>query len=208
LLPDTNQKGQYIMEITTTQLKKIALKTLKVVLILAVIGAGIYGIYSSRATWLGWIQNLFPKAQETQEVTPALAAEIGIETYLTLDYTKTFEEWAEAVCAISTEDGCSYVTEVFGPVFWRSISEGEAQSTCLAEAVRMVKENEDPENPMQLWKVEIDLQDFPDIDDPHQTMYVIVAQSESEDGPVWKFERILLDEEVAALKEAGMLDEE
>jgi hypothetical protein len=136
------------------------------------------------------------------ENSPQWAAQHGAESFYTLDYRQSPDAWVEAICAISTEGGCS-LAKLAAPNLWESLTEAKTRAQAQVEVVGQVKTSEADgfsENPTQIWEVRITLSEPL----PGQTMtediaYVAVVREEG----VWKFERILMNAETAEFATEG-----
>jgi hypothetical protein len=134
----------------------------------------------------GWLVNTIAgrtAAAATQEVDPAAAAaELGVETFLTVDYKAGVEAWLENLCAVSTADGCEMFTDMSKEDIAEKMETYKTDQTCTATAMKVVSVEEDS----QIWIVEYSASGWKEV----AGELAAVAVMRDEDG-VWKFDMIL-----------------
>jgi len=58
------------------------------------------------------------------------AARAGAEAFLNRDYRLGHEAWIQAVCTVSTENGCQLMTKAIAPAAWPAIEQARQVATC------------------------------------------------------------------------------
>ena len=134
----------------------------------------------------GWLVNTIAgrtAAAATQEVDPAAAAaELGVETFLTVDYESGVDAWLEKVCAVSTADGCEMFTDMSKEDIAEKMETYKTDQTCTATAMKVVSVEENS----QIWIVEYSASGWKEV----TSELAAVAVERGEDG-VWKFDMVL-----------------
>jgi len=134
----------------------------------------------------GWLVNTIAgrtAAAATEEVDPAAAAaELGVETFLTVNYEAGVEAWLENVCAVSTAAACKTYTEISADNVAEDFETYKTDQTCTATAMKVVSVEEDS----QIWIVEYSASGWKEV----AGELAAVAVMRGEDG-VWKFDMIL-----------------
>lgn len=172
-----------------------------VLLIILVLAGGVYYLVGA-----GVFNNAsFPEDPELAQAG-GVAAVAGVETFFTLDYEETSDEWLARVCAISTEDGCG-VTEVFFlPSIEKILDEKQPKTTCHAVYGELINSGSETDGvgdeeegvyKWEVWTVSLTLSNPWDGADEEQEIFVQVNTEEEE----WKFARILFDQEVEKYSE-------
>jgi len=172
-----------------------------VLLIILALAGGAYYLVSS---------GIFADAPlpEDPELAQAggVAAAAGIETFFTLDYEETPEEWLARVCAISTEEGCNFTEAFFLESIETILEEKQPKTTCAAEYIEMVDagfetdgvgDDEEVVYEWEIWTVSLTLSNPWEGAEEKQEVFVQVNTEEGE----WKFVRILFDQEVEKYSE-------
>ena len=133
----------------------------------------------------GWLVNTIAgrtAAAATEEVDPAAAAaELGVETFLTVDYEAGVDAWLENVCAVSTAAACKTYTEISADNIAEDFETYKTDQTCTATAMKVVSVEENS----QIWIVEYTATGWKE-----EGGLIAVAVERSVDG-VWKFDMIL-----------------
>jgi hypothetical protein len=154
------------------------------------------------AAAMPWIRTQVEPLFLPDDNSPQWAAQHGAQTFYTLDYRQSPEEWVEAICAISTEGGCA-LTKLAAPNLWESLTEAKTRAQAQVEIVGQVKAGESAsfsENPTQIWEVRITLSEpLPGQTMTEDTAYIAVMQEEGD----WKFERVLMNAETVEFDAEG-----
>ena len=124
-----------------------------------------------------------PTVTATPAVDPAAAAaELGVETFLTVDYESGVDAWLEKVCAVSTADGCEMFTDMSKEDIAEKMETYKTDQTCTATAMKVVSVEENS----QIWIVEYSASGWKEV----AGELAAVAVERGEDG-VWKFDMVL-----------------
>ena len=135
-----------------------------------------------------------------------IAAAAGIETFFTLDYEETPEEWLERVCALSTEEGCGVAESFFLASIEQILEEKKPKTTCSAEYGEKVDSGLETDGvgdeekviyEWEVWAVSLTLSDPWEGAEKEQKVFVQV----NTEGGEWKFIRILFDQEIGKYSE-------
>ncbi len=170
-----------------------------VLIIILALAGGIYYLFET-----GVLSDMFSDGNLPDDPKLAQAGGVvavaGVETFFTLDYEETPEEWLARVCAQSTEEGCSVTESFFLESIAAILEEKKPKTTCSAEYGEMVDagsetdgvgDDEEVVYEWEIWTVSLILSDPWEGAEKEQEVFV---QVNTEDGE-WKFVRLLFDQE-------------
>lgn len=125
----------------------------------------------------------------------------GVEAFYTVDYSTGPDKWAARLCASSTQLACELYQKTFAPFLWSEFNAAKTIVTAEVASPVLVAEPTaagEWHEPMQIWQVAVTLSaPWPQGDG--QTSFpahVLVVR----EGEQWKFERFLLQDELAAYR--------
>lgn len=139
-------------------------------------------------------QSCSPGVSQTIENTAKDAAVAGAISFLTIDYSKSEQEWLNAVCNIATDSGCKYAEEYSTRMDWRIIREYKISTSyevLSAEPYYVLQEGR------EIWQIK-GISHQKGKEDLNDTTLVLVVK----DGNRWKFERFVFDQEKEQIDQA------
>lgn len=164
----------------------------KIVLTLLVIAGIVF------AGWKAYDAGLFPFLSKPQPVTAETAPDTGesaaiagVTALFTVDVTAGQEAWQNAICSVSTENGCAFAQLMFGN--WDKVVEQKVRSQYEVTSTELYKDLGDGS---QVWKVTGTIHN---LNDPSQDKSGEVHVLTVKEGETWKFDHILFEQELKAL---------
>ena len=126
------------------------------------------------------------------------AALAGVEAFYSVDYHDSQDLWAARLCAVSSQAACGFYQNSAAPYLWTGFKSARTVVSAQASAAQKLADiaaYTDTNAPMQVWQVEMKLSaPWPQGDGRTAfPAYVLVAK----EGDSWKFERLLLEDELA-----------
>ena len=123
------------------------------------------------------------------------AARAGAEAFLSTDYEKGQSAWENAVCAVSSDDGCKVLKTSYSPMVWPQVAAGSVRQFCQAASAKRTNDTPAAEGveAYQVWQVSLSCTD-PDGNKTSGDVNVVVVENATSG---WKFERLAFSEEGA-----------
>ncbi|MFA5872738.1 MAG: hypothetical protein WC832_02115 [Anaerolineales bacterium] len=148
----------------------------------------------------GWaiVRFVVPLFQDKQipAVGPALsqdaqAAIAGVSAFYTIDYTESAEQWADRVCATTTDEGCIFAKGYFAVAVHATAEKYSVQTGCTVLPVELV--DNDEAHMVRIWKMQVTLSNpWPAVEQTH-TVYVAVEYDENLQE--WRMQHVLFEQE-------------
>ena len=121
----------------------------------------------------------------------ARAAIAGVSAFYTIDYTESSDQWAERVCATTTDEGCIFSKGYYAGAVHATAEKYSVHTSCTVLPVSLV--DNDETHMQRVWKMQVTLSNpWPTIQQT-QTVYVAVAYDEKRQE--WRMQHILFDQE-------------
>ncbi len=128
------------------------------------------------------------------------AAREGAMAFLNRDVRQGKQAWIDSVCAVSTENGCELMSEVFAPLAWPSTEELNQVVVCgIDSAARHMSFTltQDAESlEAEVWKLSGSCMINDAVAPKSGEVFVAVVK----DGDGWKFDHVVFDQELKALE--------
>lgn len=172
----------------------IRLSTLRNIALALLVLAGIVfaGVKARDAGWLPFLAKPTPVTAETVPDDGKQAAIAGMTALFTIDVTAGKDAWQNAVCSVSTENGCAFAQMFFGN--WDRVVEQKMRTQYEVTAAELYR---DLGNGRQVWKITGTIHNLNDLSqDKSGDGYVLTIK----EGDVWKFDHLLFNQEVKALE--------
>ena len=120
------------------------------------------------------------------------AAIAGVSAFYTIDYTEPENAWADRVCAVSTDEGCTVVKGYLAAAIRLTAEKYSVQTGCTVLPVELVENDEI--NQLRIWKVQVTLANpWPGVE---QTHAVYVAVEYDSTLQKWLMQHILFKQEM------------
>jgi hypothetical protein len=177
------------VEIKQSTLSKVVV--LVAVIVLVLVG----GFWAVRMGGLPFLAQ--PTATPTPTEVPEGrdAAITSAMAFLSMDVTEGREAWIARLCDLSggeDTNGCAYA-QIMAEVYWPSVEQGKVRTGYEAQNAVLVRDFEDGR---QVWKVSGVATNLNTGETKNGEFYVAVVR----DGDTWRFDHILLPQEVEALE--------
>ena len=131
-------------------------------------------------------------AQPTDAETAAIQ---GAEAFLNRDYEAGKDAWAQAVCDVSTSNGCKMMRSYYVPAMWPKIEEQKQKVSCVVDSAEYFADSPVKGVEAQAWKFTGSC--TPDGGKPSRgDGYVFIVKS----GDGWLFDHLMTNQEVVALE--------
>ena len=143
---------------------------------------------------------IVPKLLETEEgpkeITAADIAVQAAERFFTVEYTGR-EKWAESICEISTDGGCSYIADTLGHALFKRFERNQTVSNATVTTVEFVIEIPEifTEIPLYIYKTSVELDEMWPWFDVIEDTHLVILENDGE----WKFDKFLTDVEIQQL---------
>jgi hypothetical protein len=140
-----------------------------------------------------WPRVFAPEATPDPGLSPdALAAQVAVTAFYTMDYTESPELWPARVCAYTTEKGCLAVRDFYAPSVRAAIEKYKIQTECEVEPIQLMLDA----GSQRIWKLQVTLTNpWTELSIATQEAY---AEVDYQDGQ-WLLNRILFEQEIAHL---------
>ena len=133
-----------------------------------------------------------PPADDTQASAAVVA---GVKAFFTVNYAEGKDAWLERFCATSTQSGCQFAKSGSRSL-WRRYTEMKTITTAEVAPKTIIRRSENE----QVWLVNVQLlQPLPGSEKTQDDAYGLAVR---ENGR-WKFDRILLPQEIDALQQSN-----
>ena len=121
----------------------------------------------------------------------AQAAIAGVSAFYTINYTESVEQWADRVCATTTNEGCVLARGYYAASVHTSAEEYSVQTSCTVLPVELV--DNDEARMVRIWKMQVTLSNpWPAVE---QTDTVYVAVEYDENFQEWRMQHLLFEQE-------------
>jgi hypothetical protein len=121
----------------------------------------------------------------------ARAAIAGVSAFYTIDYTESADQWAERVCATTTDEGCLFSKGYYAGAVHVTAEKYSVHTSCTVLSVALV--DNDKTHMLRIWKMQVTLSNpWPTI---QQTQAVYVAVAYDEKRQEWRMQHVLFDQE-------------
>jgi hypothetical protein len=145
-----------------------------------------------------------PLTQVVERNSGQEAALAGTEAFYSVNYNDDQDVWTAHLCSVSSQAACSFYQKTVASSVWPKFKTSRTVVTAKAGVPKFVSEDQPATRggtPMQVWQVAVTLSaPWPQGDGQTSfPAYVVVVREDSR----WKFERFLLQEELAKYSRGG-----
>jgi len=120
------------------------------------------------------------------------AAIVGVEVVMSTDFRTGKQQYIDAICAVSTEEGCAISKNIFGEMLYPSIEKTEGETICDVTAAEQIGVMPYGGTNLPIYRVRAEITNQKSHITSQGVIYAVVAKNRNDE---WKLFRILFEEE-------------